>query len=293
MRDSHKFLRYALGLALTFLALGGAHAVNAQIDPFRQLSKYEFAAIGIARGQAARLNVYYHNVFPPGPCAQDGSCRPAGTFRVTMSFYECDGSIAVQNSIDLPPDRSGLLNFSPTSFHADGRACGRADVKVSPDASGFTPILVPSVEVMDAATGQTSLLNPGAIVGFNPQPEPPGDASFGSFNVVRGQTARVSASYVDIPDGFPPGPCRVTFSFYSGDGQLIGQSIQTLEYGKTAQFDLPTNNFPAGWRARIRASVHIETADGTVVPCIMPAVEVFAGDTGKGAIFYPGKMIGE
>jgi hypothetical protein len=48
-----------------------------------------------------------------------------------------------------------------------------------------------------------------------------------------------------------------------------------------------------GWRTRLRASVHVETADGTIIPCVMPAVEVFAGDTGKGAIFYPGTMIGD
>ena len=211
---------------------------------------------------------------------------------MSLTFADCEGNIVARNEVTLIPDKGGSLVFSPTSFERDGRACARATVTVSPDANGFLPDLVPSVEVLDVSTGQSALLNPGAIHGFNPQPEPPGNYDFGLFNVIKGQTARVSAAFVDMPDGFPPGPCRVTLSFYSGDGQLISQSIQTLELGKTAQFDFPTTNFPAGARARIRASVHVETADGGVIPCVMPAVEVFAGDTGKGALYYPGAMIG-
>jgi hypothetical protein len=287
------FRRFALSLALTLAAVCAlATVASAQIDPFRGAS-YEFASIGVARGQVARLSAFYHNVFPPGPCAPGVACsNPVGSFRATLSFIECDGGIVAQNVLTLSPERGGTLVFSPTSLHSDGRACARALVTVEPDANGFLPDLVPSVEVLDAATGQSALLNPGAIAGFNPQPEPPGDYSFGLFNIVRGQTARLGVSFVDVPEGFPPGPCRVTLSFYSGDGQLIGQSIQSLDLGHTAQFDLPTNGFPVGWRARIRASVHVEPLDGGVVPCIMPAVEVFASDTGKGALYYPGAMIG-
>jgi hypothetical protein len=288
------FWRSALVLALTFFALGGAHPVSAQIDSgYRPTGTYEFASIGVARGQMARLSAFYHNVFPPGPCAPGVACAsPSASFRATLSFIECDGSVAVQNVLTLSPDRGGSLIFSPTSLHSDGRACARALVTVEPDANGYLPDLVPSVDVLDAGTGQTALLNPGAIAGFNPQPEPPGNFNSGFFNVVRGQIARISASFVDLPDGFPPGPCRVTLSFYSGDGQLIGQSIQTLELGRTAQFDLPTAGFPAGWRARIRVSVHVESLERGVIPCVMPAVEVFDSETGKGALYYPGTMIG-
>src|SRR6185436_10749428 len=105
-----------------------------------------------------------------------------------------------------------------------------------------------------------------------------------------GQTARVSAAFVDMPEGFPPGPCRVTLSFYGGDGQLISQSMQTIDLGKTAEFDFPTTTFPAGARARIRASIHVDPLAGGLIPCLMPAVEVFAADTGKGALYYPGAM---
>lgn len=109
---------------------------------------------------------------------------------------------------------------------------------------------------------------------------------------MKGQTARVNVSYVDTPDGFPPGPCRVTVSFYDGDGRLVGQSTQALEPGQTVQYDYQTGELPAGGRARIRASVRVEAADGSVVPCVMPSLEVFAADTGRTALFVPGAMMG-
>ncbi|HYX43057.1 MAG TPA: hypothetical protein VE821_15235 [Pyrinomonadaceae bacterium] len=292
MKFPLSFWRYAFVLALTLFAFGGAHNASAQIDPMRPITTYEFSSIGVARGQVARLNAFYHNVFPPGPCAPGAACSsPTGSFQATISFVDCDGNITVRKVVTLTPDKGGALVFSPTSFQADGRACVRVVVTVEPDANGFLPALMPSVEVLDASTGQSMLLNPGAIAGFNPQPEPPGNFDFGLFNVVKGQTARVEASFVDAPSGFPPGPCRVTLSFYSGDGQLIAQSMQSLEPGKTAQFDFPTTSFPTGARARIRASVHVEP-EGGLTPCIMPAVEISASDTGKGALYYPGAMIG-
>ena len=98
--------------------------------------------------------------------------------------------------------------------------------------------------------------------------------------------------YVDMPEGFPPGPCRVTISFYDGDGRAIGQSTQSLDPGMTAQFDYSTASLPAGSRQRIRASVHVEAADGSIIPCVMPSLELFAADTGKSALFVPGGMIG-
>ncbi len=127
---------------------------------------------------------------------------------------------------------------------------------------------------------------------LNPQPEPPGDFNFGLFNVVQGQTARVNVSYVDTPRGFPPGPCRATVSFYDGDGRLLGQSAQVLSPGQTVQFDYQTGGTPAGSRVRIRAGVHIDAGDGGVVPVVAPSLELFAADTGRSALFIPGRMMG-
>jgi hypothetical protein len=198
----------------------------------------------------------------------------------------------VQNAISLSGEKGGTLVFAPRSFGGDNRACARAVVTVEPDANGFLPDLIPTVEILDASTGQTSLLNPGAIAGFNPQPEPPGDYNFGLFNIVRGQTARISASYISEREDLPPGPCRLILSFYSGDGRLISESAQSVEPGKTATFDYSTADFPEGARQRIRAAVHVEGDERGLIPCIMPSIEVFASETGKGTMFYPGSMIG-
>jgi hypothetical protein len=198
----------------------------------------------------------------------------------------------MQRALTLTPDRGASIVFAPTSFHADGRACARGTITVEPDANGYLPRLIPSVDVLDGVSGQTSFINPGSLVGFNPQPEPPGDSNFGFFNVVRGQTARVNVSYLNMPDGFPPGPCRVTVTFYDGDGRSIGQSTQSLDLGKTVLFDYATTDFPTGWRGRIRANVHAESSDGRTFPLLASSLEVFAGDTGKTALFYPGALMG-
>jgi hypothetical protein len=290
VKHPFKFWRYALGLALTFIALGSANTARAQID-IGYKTAY-LATIGVVRGQVARLNVFYRNTFPPGPCAPGVSCAPTGSFQTTLSFVDADGNTVARNLVTLTPEKGASLVYMPSSFGADGRAQVRGIVSAEPDANGFTPELVPTVEVMDFSTGQTGLINPGAIAGFNPQPEPPGDFNFGLFNVVKGQTARVSVSFVDAPSGFPPGPCRVTLSFYSGDGRLISESTIPLNPGQTAQFDYPTDSLPTGSRVRIRASVSVEPSDGGLTPCLMPAVEVFDAATGKGAFYYTGAMIG-
>lgn len=277
-------------LLLSCLLLALAASARAQVDPIRLIT--EMSAVGVARGQLARLNVFYHDLFPPGPCAQENLCKPPDSFDATLTFYFADGSVSVQRRLTLTPDKGAALVFEPTSFGADGRVAVRATVEVAPDPSGYRPRIIPSVEVLDAATGQTAVLNPGSLAGFNPQPEPPGDFSFGLFNVLKGQTARVNVSFVEMPEGFPPGPCRLVISFYDGDGRLVGQSAQSLDPGQTAQADYSTAALPAGARQRIRASVHVEAADGEIIPCVMPSLELFAADTGRSALFIPGRMLG-
>ena len=165
---------------------------------------------------------------------------------------------------------------------------------VEADASGAVPRIATSIEVINADGSASNVLNPGAAVGFNPQPDPPGfpDFNFGFVTYGRGQTVRVNATYLDA-DGFPPDPCRITLSFYNGDGRLLAQTVQIVEVGKTVSFDLPAGDLPVGARPRLRASVSVEPLASGVVPCIMPSVEVFNNDTSKTALFYPGAMIGE
>lgn len=295
MKSVFSFSRLAVVLSLMFMVLGAVHIASAQSTiPLRG---YDFSTMGVARGQQARLNVFYHNIFPPGPCAPGERCFPPGpcapgescSFNVSLSFSDCDGNIVARNDINLVPDRGGSILFTPTSFMSDGRACARATVTVQPDANGNLPQLVPTVEILDVATGQSSLINPGST---RQDWSGPGDFDFGLFNVIKGQTARVSVAFVGLPEGFPPGPCRVTLRFFGGDGQQISESTIPLNPGQTGQFDFPTTNFPDGARARIRASVHVDPNEDGLIGLLMPAVEVFAADTGKGALYYPGAMIG-
>jgi hypothetical protein len=158
---------------------------------------------------------------------------------------------------------------------------------------------MPSLEVVNLDGSNSTVVNPGTLVGFNPQPEPPGDRApdtdfeFGFVTEGRGQTMRLNASYTDADADLPPGPCRVTLSFYDGDGRLVMQSVETLELGKTISLDVPAGEIPSNVRKRLRATVHVEALPGGLVPCIMPSLEVFNIDTGKSSLFYPGAMIGE
>jgi hypothetical protein len=301
MIEHKTFLKISLLTALLIASL--AATARAQIEPIKQLT-VETSAVGVARGQAARFNVYYRDIVPPDPCSPPDPCYPPDpcfppdpckvptSFDALLTFYDGDGSVLVHRKVTLTPERGTSLGFAPSSFDRDGRSTLRATVEVAPDPSGYRPRVIPSLEVLDAATGQTAFLNPGSLVGFNPQPDPPRDFNSGLFNVVKGQTARINVSFVDVPEGFPPGPCRLVVSFYDGDGRLVGESEQSLEPGKTAQFDYQTTGLPSGARVRLRASVHVETADGDLIPCIMPSLEIFAADTGRTAVFVPGRMPG-
>src|ERR1041385_3628612 len=120
MKFCLSFSRYALVICAMLFALGGAQDVNAQLDPgVRPL--YIFSTVGVARGQQARLNVFYHNIFPPGPCVPGERCFPPGpcapgascSFTVTLSFADCDGNIVARNDVNLVPDKGGTLIFTP------------------------------------------------------------------------------------------------------------------------------------------------------------------------------------
>jgi len=158
---------------------------------------------------------------------------------------------------------------------------------------------MPSLEVVNIDGSNSTVVNPGTLVGFNPQPEPPGDREpntefeFGFVTEGRGQTMRLNAAFTDADSDLPPGPCRVTLSFYDGDGRLVMQTIETVELGQTVSLDVPAGELPATVRKRLRATVRVEALPGGLIPCVMPSLEVFDADTGKTSLFYPGAMIGE
>ena len=65
-------------IGMLLMVMGAVQTVNAQLDPG---VKYLFPTIGVVHGQQARLNVFYHNIFPPGPCVPGERCFPPGPMR--------------------------------------------------------------------------------------------------------------------------------------------------------------------------------------------------------------------
>lgn len=292
-----QFKRFALTsflLLATLLCAGTFITASAQTDPLKP-QIYNLSAVGLTRGQLARFNVVFADL-PPGPCtpAADlppGPCTPPTSFRMTLNFMDDLGNVVAERAFTLTQGRSASLVYVPSSFRPDGRAMTRASVRVEPE-SGYLPRLTITVEVSDAATGQTSIIHPGALAGtFNPQPEPPGDFHFGLLNVVRGQTTRVNVSNIGSAD-LPPGPCRADVVFYDGTGQAVARETLWLAPGQTGMADFATTNMPAGWRGRLRASIHVGSLDGRALPVVAPSLEVFAADTGRSTLFYPGALIG-
>ena len=279
-------------LLATLLCAGPFVTARAQIDPYKPLTYYH-SAVGLTRGQLARFSVVFADL-PPGPCSPEafppGPCTPPDSFRATLSFMDDLGNVVAERAVTLSQGRAASLVYAPSSFRADGRAMTRAAVRVEPEA-GYLPRIVPTVEVTDMATGQTSIVNPGSLAGFNPQPEPPGDFHFGLLNVVRGQTGRVNVSNIYSAD-LPPGPCRADVVFYDGDGRAVARETLWLAPGQTGMADFATTDMPAGWRGRIRAGVHVESLDGRSLPVVATSLELFAADTGRSVLFYPGALIG-
>src|ERR671938_289438 len=131
-----RFLK--LSLLAVALAASLAAPAQAQIDSgYRRAT--ETSAVGVARGQVARFNVYYHDLFPPGPCLPPGPCVPPDSFDALLTFYDGDGSVVIQRKVTLTPDRGAALGFAPSSLDRDGRSTLRATVEVAPDPSGYQP----------------------------------------------------------------------------------------------------------------------------------------------------------
>lgn len=281
--------RRAFGLALLLSALAvSAARADAQID----IGTYNLSSVGVARGQLARLTI----IWPPDPCLPPGPCKSHAPFNTMLALIDASGRTVARQSVALTQGRPASINFAPSEFGAGGRAQLRAQITVDRDAEGFIPRIVPSLEVVNIDGSNSTVVNPGTLVGFNPQPEPPGDSGpvfeFGFVTEGRGQSMRLNATFTDLDGDLPPGPCRVTLSFYDGDGRLVMETIETVELGQTVSLDVPAGELPATVRKRLRATVRVEALPGGLIPCIMPSLEVFNADTGKTSLFYPGAMIG-
>ena len=141
--------------------------------------------VGITPDQRVSINVVLtpEGVAPPEP--------DAPPLDVEMTLYGADGGVLAQGRGTLGgPDTALHLEKRATELfprlRAGERGYLRAEVKAyrdgddtsnpdSGDTQGFIIDWAVTVEVIDNATGRTALLiSPGAIKGFNPQPDPPG-----------------------------------------------------------------------------------------------------------------------
>jgi hypothetical protein len=300
----------ALAVMLFAAMVCGAGSAHAQL-PVNTLTMtpthINLGVMNVTMGQTIRLNVVYTKVVSTDPTVAVDTTVPPDVCRATLSFVDGDGRVVAQNIVSLGIGRPALLDFSIVDPNIRSMKV-RASVDIERNNSALLPAVMPSVEVFNNDTGQTSAFNPGALSSFNHQTDLTG---FGMFGIARNQTARLNVAYVGFhnppadhnppSDHNPPGdhnppddrpdPANITLQFVNGDGRVMAESRQVVEFGKAASFDFPAGAFPAGVRQRLRAVVIIAPTASGIVPCVMPSVEVLNNDTGKASVFYSGQLI--
>ena len=157
-------LALALGLAI---AAGGWRAVAAfQFNPQPDPPGAWFSApVTLTRGDLARVNVAYVGdptqfKLPPGPC------------RYMIEFYDADGGLLQQTVGELVMGGSQAVLWDPPDWERPTQLV-RARVRVL--SRTFGGGITATMEVASQATMSSRFAAPGTWVGFNPQPEPPGD----------------------------------------------------------------------------------------------------------------------
>jgi len=114
---------------------------------------------------------------------------------------------------------------------------------------------------------------------------------FGATGIARGQTLRINVANLDPhggPDQPPPGPVVVEFMFHDSQGNVVADSVQSVEGGHAASFDLRSADLPfretnrLEYQPCVRVLTPPESATNT--PVIISTVEVFDNigpDAGK------------
>ena len=164
--------RYVAGLSLmgalaVVAALAGAR-VRAQ-DATPMVPTGQFGMVGAIRGEVARLNVTNINAAPPDPC------------HAVLAFVDASGDILlrpdgspVRREVTLAAGQSAFVQFHAANFIGkdETRVNFRPLVLAPPDPytppDPITPSgsmappdpCVPSLEIIESATGQTRLLVP-------------------------------------------------------------------------------------------------------------------------------------
>ncbi len=242
-----------------------------------------FGLVSMRAGQTLRLNVFCFDhpvgAVPPNPCRGIVMFHDGAGHELKRSAYELKPGQTAFFPIAPPTDstRAGFVNIDPCWLPAPG---GRA---------------VSTVELIDNQTAQVLLFenpaatrmsefnnsrsDPGSLVGFNPQPDPPG---FGPLSLSRGQIVRLNVACFEHPvNGFPPDPCRGTLMFHDAAGNVVSRGSYDLQPGQSMWIQ-------ANWQQVASTSDTAAILAG-IVPCVLPQpggravpnVEVFDTNTGN------------
>ena len=253
---------------------GEIHGFNPQPDP------PGFGPFTLEAGQFVRLNVtcFDHQIglSPPDPC------------RGVVMFHDVLGNVLVEDTYELQPGHSGFLPFALPPGDTVAPSLGIQPC-VIPGPGG---VAIPDVEIFDAATllvvrhmnpsaarmsefsnGGT---DPGSIVGFNPQPDPPG---FGLVTLRVDQAMLLHVSCFAHPvNGTPPDPCRGQIMFHNAVGDVFGLDTYELQPGEVTTFTFAPSPSEVGGPPLL-----------AINPCILPqpggraapAVEIVDRATGR------------
>ena len=123
----------------------------------------QFGMMGAIRGEVARLNVSNVNAHPPDPC------------HAILAFVDASGDVLlrpdgspVRREVTLAAGQSAFLQFHAANFigRDETRLNFRPVIQVTPpDPLSPPDPCVPSLEIIDNATGQTRLLTPVSPAG--------------------------------------------------------------------------------------------------------------------------------
>ncbi len=145
-----------IGALMVIAAPGGARVRAQDVPPM--VPTGQFGMMGAIRGEVARLSVSNVNLVPPDPC------------HAILAFVDASGDVLlrpdgspVRREVTLAPGQSAFLQFHAANFigRDETRLNFRPVLASPPPEPELPPPCVPSLEIIDSATGQTRLLIPG------------------------------------------------------------------------------------------------------------------------------------
>ncbi len=153
--------------ALSVIGVLGISRVRAQNVVPPLVATGQFGLMGAIRGETVRLSITNINLAsPPDPDIPPGPCR------ATLAFVDVNGDTLVRpdgtpvsRDVVLEAGHSAFLQVRPGAFL--GRDETRLDLRpiifvTPPDPNAPPGPCVPSLEIIDNATGRTRLLSVGA-----------------------------------------------------------------------------------------------------------------------------------